>query len=371
MKLTAKVKLVTNQIPHAALQETMARANAACNWISELAWEKNIFQAFAIQKISYHAVKERFGLTAQMVIRCISKVTDAYKLDKKTKRIFHPTGAISFDDRILKWHLDKQFVNIWTTSGRLKIPFVGGSRQLALLQRRQGESDLLFQNGVFYLAATCNVEEPEPSDVLEFLGVDLGIAQIASDSDGQQYSGSKLKSIRHWYRRLRSALQKRQTKSANRRLKQLAGKEARFAKDTNHVISKQIVAKAKRTGRGISVENLTGIRARIRARKPQRAVLHSWAFAQLGSFLGYKAKLAGVPLIAVDPRNTSRECSQCGSIDKKNRPSQSTFRCRVCGHAEHADINAARVISGRGAVMRPNVAGCAAVLHNSVTSPRL
>jgi len=371
MKLTAKVKLVANQIPYAALQETLTRANAACNWISDLAWNRKTFQAFAIQKLAYHEIKEKFGLTAQLVIRCISKVADAYKLDKKTKRVFHSTGAISFDDRILKWHIDKRLVNIWTTSGRLKIPYVGGERQLALLRSRQGESDLLFQNGTFYLAATCNVEEPDPSDVTEFLGVDLGIAQIASDSDGQQYSGSKLKSIRHRQRRMRTALQKRQTKSAKRRLKKLAGKEARFSADTNHCISKQIVEKAKRTERGIKIENLVGIRDRIRARKPQRTVLHSWAFAQLSVFLGYKAVLAGVPLIVVDPKNTSRECAECGHIDKRNRPNQSTFRCLACGHTDHADINAARVISGRGTVMCPIVASCAAVSHNSVTSPRL
>lgn len=206
MKLTAKVKLVANQIPYAALQETMARANSACNWISELAWDKCIFQAFAIQKLAYRAVKERFGLTAQVVIRCISKVADAYKLDKQTKRTFSPTGAISFDDRILKWHLDNRLVNIWTTSGRLKIPFVGGERQMALLRSRQGESDLLLQNGVFYLAATCNVEEPDPADVSDFLGVDLGVTEIASTCDGQQYSGDEVNGVRHRHRRLRARL---------------------------------------------------------------------------------------------------------------------------------------------------------------------
>jgi IS605 OrfB family transposase len=347
MKLTAKVKLVTNQIPYAALQETMARANAACNWISNLAWANKTFQAFAIQKFAYHPVKKEFGLAAQVVIRCISKVADAYKLDKKTKRTFRPTGAISFDDRILKWHIDKQLVNIWTTSGRLKIPFVSGASQLALLRSRQGESDLLFQNGNFYLAATCNVEEPDPSDVTDFLGVDLGIANIASDSDGKQYSGSQVKSVRHRQRRLRSKLQRKQTRAAKRRLKKLSGRERNFASHTNHCISKQIVAEAKRSGRGIAIEDLGGILERVKAGRKQRAVLHSWAFAQLRAFLEYKAALAGVPLFTVDPRNTSRECSACGHTDKRNRPNQSTFRCRACGHAEHADTNAARVISGR------------------------
>ena len=371
MKLTAKVKLETNPLPFAALKETLVRANAACNWLSDLAWEQKTFQKFALQKIAYHPVKQKFGLTAQVVIRCIGKVADAYRLDKLTKRTFRPDGAICFDDRILKWHLDKQLVNIWTTSGRLKVPFVAGERQLALLTKRQGESDLLFQNGVFYLAATCNVEEPDPVDVTEFLGVDLGIAEIASTSDGKHYSGKAVKAVRHRHRRLRRKLQKKQTRAAKRRLKKLAGKECRFAKYTNHVISKQIVEEARRTKRAVVLEDLKNIRLRIRARRPQRAVLHSWAFAQLGAFIAYKAVLAGVTVIFVDPRNTSRECSACGHIDKRNRPNQSTFRCLACGHAGNADLNAASVIAGRGAVIRPNVASCAAVSHGLVTSPRL
>src|SRR5208283_4961874 len=110
-------------------------------------------------------------------------------------------------------------------------------------------------------------------------------------------------------------LQSRQTPSAKRRLKKLSGKESRFARGVNHCISKQIVENAKRTECGVAIEDLTYIRERIRARRRQRAVLHSWAFAQLRAFLEYKAALAGVPLFTVDPRNSSRECSACGHAD--------------------------------------------------------
>jgi IS605 OrfB family transposase len=162
--------------------------------------------------------------------------------------------------------------------------------------------------------------------------------------------------VRHRQRRLRKKLQKKHTTSANRRLKKLAGKERRFATHTNHVISKQIVATAEGSGRGISVEELTGIRGRVTVRHGQRVVLHSWAFLQLKMFVLYKAALAGVPVVQVDPRNSSRECSCCGHIDKLNRPSQSRFSCRACGFTAHADLNAARVLAGRAAVNPPNAA---------------
>ncbi|MFF0162306.1 RNA-guided endonuclease InsQ/TnpB family protein, partial [Streptomyces sp. NPDC005263] len=124
-------------------------------------------------------------------------------------------------------------------------------------------------------------------------------------------------------------------------------KEARRAKDINHKIAKHVVAEAERTGRGIALEDLTGIRERVRLRKPQRATHSSWAFAQLGQFIAYKAKKAGVPVVYVDPAYTSRTCAECGHIDKANRVSQAWFACRNCGFVDHADRNSSRNIRAR------------------------
>ena len=353
VKLAAKVKLSTTAESFAALTETLHTANACCDWISARAWKAKTFGQFALHKLTYADARDKFGLSAQVVVRCIGKVCDAYKLDKKVKRTFWPGGALPFDDRILTWNTGKQVISIWTVKGRLKIAYEAGPRQADLLKRRQGESDLILHKGVFYLAATCNVDQPEPVDVDGFLGVDLGIAEIAVTSDGRKYSGAAVKGVRHRHRRLRAKLQKNGSRGAKRKLKQLSGREARFATHTNHVISKQIVEDARRTKQAIVLEELTNIRQRIRARCSQRAVLHSWAFAQLGMFLTYKAQLAGVPVIFVDPRNSSRECSECGHTDKANRPSQSVFSCRQCFFSANADLNAARVLSGRGACKPP------------------
>ncbi|MDP9311000.1 MAG: transposase [Chloroflexota bacterium] len=98
-----------------------------------------------------------------------------------------------------------------------------------------------------------------------------------------------------------------------------------------------------------------GSSIRARATRSQRVVLHSWAFHQLRSFLDYKARLVGVVVVLVDPRNTSRACSQCGHIDKANRKSQAAFVCTSCSFAANADVNAAVVISRRAGVMLPHV----------------
>lgn len=355
MKLTAKVKLKTTQNQYASLLDTLEQANAACNEISETAWQKRTFNQFGLHKLVYNSIRESTGLSAQVVVRCISKVADTYKVDKKTKRTFSLHGGIAYDARILRWYVDKQEVSIWTVDGRKRIPFVCGKRQLELLQGQRGESDLCLIRGEFYLFATCELDEPQPGDVEEFLGVDLGVANIAVDSEGEVHQGKTVKNIRFRHRKLRAKLQRKGTKSARRRLKKLSGKERRFATHTNHELSKRIVEKAKCTDKGIALEDLTHIRSRVKARKLQRSTLHSWSFAQLRSFIEYKAKMFGVKVIAVDPRNTSRTCPVCGCIDIANRKTQDKFSCIRCGHSGLADYIAARNIASRALVNVPNV----------------
>ena len=354
MKLNAQVKLLPTPEQAGALRHTLEQANAACRFVSDTAWETKTFRQYDLHHKCYQSVREQFGLSAQVTVRAIAKVADAYKLDRKTKRTFNTTGSVAYDDRILSWRSQDQTVSIWTVNGRLRIPFVCGERQLELLQTRQGESDLGLYKGIFFLSAACEVAEPKPLDIEGALGVDFGVVNIAVDSDGEVHKASQINNVRHCHRRLRAKLQSKGTRSAKRKLKRLSGKERRFAKDTNHCISKKLVAKAKDTNRAIALEDLEGIRERITVRRVQRAALHSWAFFQLRSIVTYKAKRVGVPVFLVDPRNTSRTCPACGHVDKANRLSQSKFSCVVCGFAGLADHIAAINI-GRRAVVNPPI----------------
>ena len=127
-------------------------------------------------------------------------------------------------------------MSIWTTAGRLAgIRFACSDAQLARLrQHRQGESDLVYRDGMWFLYATCDIPEPGLADPRGFLGVDLGIANIATTGDGTRHSGKYLNRQRHRARHLRAKLQAKGTKSAKRLLRKKSRKEARFAADTNH-----------------------------------------------------------------------------------------------------------------------------------------
>ena len=96
----------------------------------------------------------------------------------------------------------------------------------------------MYIGGVFYLAVVCDVLEPETLDIERVLGVDLGIVNLAVDSDGIVYRGETIDATRARARARRESLQKHGTRSARRRLRRIAGKHARFQSNTNHTIAK-------------------------------------------------------------------------------------------------------------------------------------
>ena len=355
MQLTSQILLDTTNEQADALKRTMRLTNTSCDYMSNRAFELKVFGRFSLQKLIYREIRDTFTtLTAQVVIRALAKVCDAYAIDHKTQRTFKPLGAISYDSRILSFKVSEKMVNIWSVDGRLKMPFKCGKGQLELLNGKRGEADLCFVNGKFYLFVACEVETPKQIDVEDVLGIDMGIVTLAKDSDDETYSGQAVEDNRRKFEHRRRNLQKKQTKSAKRKLKKISGKQARFQKITNHEISKKIVQKAQDTRRAIGLEDLTGIRE-AKVRRRQRARHSNWSFYDLQTKITYKAERAGIPVIFVDPKNTSRTCSKCGCVDKANRKSQSIFLCISCGFAENADYNAAVNIAVRASVNMPMV----------------
>lgn len=401
VKQSVQVRLLPTPAQAAALASTLRVCNSAASWLSQWMHTARVFRKFDVQRSCYGELRDRFGLAAQPAIRVIGKTVDSYTAlrgnltagnygcpgsDRRRKVesnpiSFRPEAAQPFDARCLSWQLGETgregTVSIWSTAGRLRnVRIVGHPGHLALLRsRRIGESDLIFRDGTWLLHAVVNsAEVPRREPANGFLGIDMGIVNLATTSDGDRMSGARLNRYRRRQQRLRRRLLAKKTSSARRLLKKRRRKEKRFATDMNHQISKRIVAEAERTGRGIAVEKLTGIRDRVRLRKPQRATLHSWAFAQLGKFIAYKAERSGVVLVQVDAAYTSQQCSNCNEIDKKNRRSQASYVCGRCGFVGHADHNAARNIATRGAAgwgeaTRPHAAPTPAASQSGSSKP--
>lgn len=354
MLLTVKSKLITNKEQHDSLLKTMEKFNEACNFISVFAFEKKIFGKVGIQKELYYEIREKYGLSAQMTVRAVGKVAESYKVDRKTLHEFDSHGAIVYDQRILSYKSADE-ISILTLDGRIEVGIQYGDYRKLETNRVRGQADLIYKNGVFYLMIVVDLPDAEPILPDDVLGVDLGIVNLATTSDGKAYSGEKCTKIRQKYAKVKAVLQSVGTYSAKKHLRKISGRERRFKKDTNHCISKEIVQTAKDTNRAIAMEDLSGIREGVTVSKAVRESIGKWAFLELRNFIEYKAKLIEVPVIPVDPRNTSRECSACGHIDKKNRKNQASFVCLECGHTENADYNAAKNIASRAVVNQPIV----------------
>ena len=367
MELTLQLKLLPTDDQATALRETMARFNEACNWLATQAFAEQCSNKLTLQRAYYHELRTRFGLSSQMAVRCLARVAGTYKRDKTICPTFSPYAAMPYDERYMSFRgLDT--VSLLTLTGRVLVPFLIGPyhrqrfdayepRQCHLVRREDGQ---------WFLLVIVKVPDGTPLPPTDFLGVDLGVVNLATTSDGTTYSGDGIEACRTRYTRYRQRLQRaahsaqvngKRPKNIRRALKRTARREAGFRKNMNHCISKALVAVAQGTERGIALENLQDIRERSRFRKPQRAKMTGWAFAQLRSFVEYKAALSGVKVVLVDPKHTSQECSVCGHIARANRQNQARFSCKSCYYTTNADYNAALNIRNRARVRAPEVAG--------------
>lgn len=346
MKLTLKIKLLPTDEQASLLLDTMKEANAVCNAISDVAWQEKIYNNFKLHHKVYHSYKATFQLSSQMIIRQIAKVADAYKLDKKTKRTFKPLGSIAYDSRIMTYK-PNNVVSLWCIGGRQKIDFVCHNHNY--LPYIKGEADLVYKKGKFYLFQTVDVPEEDVDDVEEFIGVDLGLIDIVVTSDGVKHSADELNKYREHRQKVRSSIQRKGTRSSRKLLKRLSGKEKTHASIINHTIAKSIVQSAKKQGKGIAIEDLTGIRFTSKRRnKKFRTKLGKWNFSMLRKYIEYKALLNGVKVVVVDPRYTSQTCSSCKHIGKRTNKH---FKCNNCGNDMDADFNAAFNIASLGAAI--------------------
>jgi len=158
LKLIAKIRLNAPDKQRAFLLRTLEVANECANWISHQAWERKVFNHYALHRLLYTEARKTFPLSAQVVVRMFGKVADAYRFNKKVESHFSRHGAIAYDSRILSFRGNA--ISIWTLGGRQRLTYSAGLHQQELLRSQQGESDLIYHRGKWFLASTCDVAEP-------------------------------------------------------------------------------------------------------------------------------------------------------------------------------------------------------------------
>jgi len=205
--------------------------------------------------------------------------------------------------------------------------------------------------GEEYAYVSVSIHEPELVKPEAWLGVDRNTTgHIAVVSDPETGKVLKLgKSALHVHQKYKNMRKKLQKKGKYGKVKQIKDRESRIVRDINHKVSRKIVDTAKETGKGIKLEDLTGIRNSKKQAKSFQYTKHSWSFYQLQQMIEYKAKLLGVEVAYVDPAYTSKSCSRCGLIGDRNGK---VFKCPACGHVDHADSNAGFNIAKRPRIDR-------------------
>src|SRR5436190_1255771 len=124
------LKPTTNQ--RAALERLQHQFNAACNDISQVAWEQQEFNKVRLQRLVYTQVRDRFGLMAQHTIRAIAVVADSYKADKTCQHTFRPDAAVVLDTPPL-YRVVHNRADVTTLDGRLSLRLGIGGHQRQML----------------------------------------------------------------------------------------------------------------------------------------------------------------------------------------------------------------------------------------------
>jgi IS605 OrfB family transposase len=356
--LTVSCKLAYTPSQKAQLERTLKAFADACNFVAEQGRQHKISQQFALHKLCYKSVREQFGLSANLAVRAIARV--APRLAKKPTRDseFAPT-SVDYDVRIFTFKESDWSVSLTLLDGRARFfPHIGDYQKAMLSGKQPTSAVLCKKRGAFFLDIQVKIESDAPITPTGMLGVDLGVKNIATLSDGTVMSSAALNAYRKQRHQIRRSLQAKTHKQASRRskqnvrrlLKRLSGKESRTVKLVNHTISKAIVRQAKEAKQAIVFEDLSGIRDRTnqKLRKSERTLHNAWSFYSLQQFVEYKAKLAGIPVVKIDARYTSQTCHQCLHIGQRKGEA---FKCANCGLDTHADVNAAQNIATVGAVV--------------------
>jgi putative transposase len=400
-RLTAKLKLTTTPAQFQALRQTQLAYRNGLNYVSQYSFEHGKMRsARALQRDCYDEIRAKFGLPAQMACNVPRQVGATYTAlwtkvkqnaaarqaghtKKRYKGLDHPPKYLSPTltynykyDYSFKAH---QQVSVLTLEGRVIVPYTGKDSHVALIGHGAslGAAKLWYDKPKkqFYLLVCLQVEvqDPTPETHHQVVGVDVGQRYLAvaatPKNDASFYAGKQVRAKADHYARLRKRLQKKGTRSATRRLMGIAGRERRLKQERNHLISRRIVDAHPHSM--IGLEDLTHIRDRTKRRthkrkkngkghepvspKQRQGNRHasSWAFAELHSYIAYKAALAGSMAVKVDAHYTSKACPMCGYTSGANRPHKGlAFVCQRCQYTLHADLVGARNIALRTLLVR-------------------
>lgn len=365
------------------MSNVMDNYTKACNYVSRYIFDNGFpLNSKVVNEAVYGTLKERFELGSQMAQSVIRDVIARYRTVKTQlgkRRVacgLTKTGKLRYTRKILE-HLEKPIkfsrpqvcfqrgrdysllANNPKSRNLISMRLSSEGRECVMIapsKRRDYPSMLRSYKSIGAMRLECDrgkwfaliaVEEVIEDQIEPYLavGIDRGLINLATtyDENGVTsfFKGNEVARVRNHYQHLRARLQAKGTKGAKRRLKRLSGRENRWMTDVNHCLSKTLVSDYG-PGVVLVLEDLTGVSNGRGGRGKLSGQLSSWAFYQLGEFVKYKAKRAGITVIEVSPDYTSQRCPMCMTVRKENRDQKShTYKCSSCGYQTNDDRVAA------------------------------
>jgi len=363
---TIRIQLDPSPAQAVTLAETSRQFTVVFNAVCAYGWQQNEKNGLELHRALYYPLKADYpDLVSDLHVQARVKATEALKsalalrrkyareqIDRKVSVPQSVACPPRYNLHTYRVDWESQTVRMSLVGGRQTIPFRVQDYAAKYVGHPVDTADLIEKDGVWWLHVVVTVPAPDVAPTDQVIGVDLGVNRPAVTSNNRFLGQRRWKAIEGRYFKLIRALQKKGSRSAKRQLRKTKRRRARFRKDADHVLSKQIVQAAER-GSTIVLENLKDICKRTkqgkRTAKQRQAKrrMHAWPFASLKAKIEYKAEERGCTVVAVDPRHTSQTCSCCGHTARTNRRSQSIFKCRQCGYYLNADLNAARNIAAK------------------------
>ena len=381
--ITIKIKLITNRVMP-EFKYLSKQFRDACNFVSKWIFNHNFeLNQAVINRAIYYDIRQQFNLKAQLAQSVIRSTVARYKTvktqlkardyhiyDKSVNKNYYIERDLNWLQKPIKFNKpqadlqrnrDWSFINgqlsINTLGKRVHLPYIcHGFDQYLDGSWHFGMAKLIQygKNWYFYISASKELPDYDKNQTQHVVGIDRGLRFLTTcyDEKGKTLftSGKQILRTRRKYKELRRQLQRKNTKSAKRRLRKIGQRENRWMNDVNHCLSKTLVNYYGQNSLFVleDLKNVTFNTTKHR-KKENRYEHNSWAFYQLEQDLIYKARLNNSSVIKVDAHYTSQRCPKCGRINKSNRNHDlHLYICDRCNYKSNDDRIAAMNIQYLG-----------------------
>lgn len=202
--ISCKFDTASHQEQH--IEATLQAFANACNYIADVGREHEESAKYKLQELCYHDVRERFDLSANLTIRALGRVAPRLGSAETRDSVFRPTSA-DYDQRIFSFREEDWTVSLTLLKSRERFDLdVGDWQRKELAGHKPTSAVLCKKRGDYYIDIQIETKLPDEHESSDTLGVDRGVSNIATLSDGTNYAGEKLNAYREKRCRVRRSL---------------------------------------------------------------------------------------------------------------------------------------------------------------------